>query len=236
MSDRLQPMDCSTPGFHVHHQLLELVQTPVHWVSDTIQPSHPLSSPSPPAPNPSQHQRLFQWVNSSHEVAKVLELQLQHQSFQCTFRTDFLYDGLVWSPCSPRDSQESSPTSQFKSINSSVLSFLYGPTLTSMHDYWKNQSFVCMDLCQQDNVSAFEYVIRLVIAFLPRSKCLLTLWLQLWCAVILEPKKIKSVTISTVSPSTCHEVMGPDAIMLIFWLEFKARFFTLLFHFHQDAF
>ena len=84
------PMDCSSPGFPVHHQLLELTQTHVHWVSDAIQPSHPLSSPSPPAFNLSQHQSLFQWVCSSHEVAKVLELQLWHQSFQWIFRTDFL--------------------------------------------------------------------------------------------------------------------------------------------------
>ena len=70
------PMNCRTPGLPVHHQLPEFTQTHVHWVSDAIQPSHPLSSPSPPAPNPSQHQRLFQWVNSSHEVAKVLEFQL----------------------------------------------------------------------------------------------------------------------------------------------------------------
>ena len=70
------PMNRSTPGLPVHHQLLEFTQTHVHRVSDAIQPSHPLSSPSPPAPNPSQHQSLFQWVNSSHEVAKVLEFQL----------------------------------------------------------------------------------------------------------------------------------------------------------------
>ena len=82
----------------------------------------------------------FPWISSSHQVAKVLEFQLQHQSFQWTPRTDLLLDGLVGSPCSPRDSQESSPTPQFKSINSSALSFLYGPTLTSIHDYWKNHS------------------------------------------------------------------------------------------------
>ena len=70
------PMNRSTPGLSVHHQLPEFTQTHVHWVTDTIQPSHPLSSPSPPAPNPSQHQSLFQWVNSSNEVAKVLEFQL----------------------------------------------------------------------------------------------------------------------------------------------------------------
>ena len=76
------PMNRSTPGLPVHHKLLEFTQTHVHRVSDAIQPSHPLSSPSPPVPNPSQHQGLSQRVNSSHEVAKVLEFQLQHQSFQ----------------------------------------------------------------------------------------------------------------------------------------------------------
>ena len=97
--------------------------------------------PFSPAFNLSQPQDLFQWVSSSHQVAKVLEFQFQHQSFQWIFRTDFLYDLLVWSPCSPRDSQESSPTPQFKSISSLVLSCLYSPTLTSVHDYWKTHSF-----------------------------------------------------------------------------------------------
>ena len=84
------PMNRSMPGLPVHHQLLQFTQTHVHWVGNAIQPSHPLSSLSPPAPSPSQHQGLFQWVNSSHEVAKVLEFQLQHQSFQRTLRTDLL--------------------------------------------------------------------------------------------------------------------------------------------------
>ena len=134
------PMDCSTPGFPVHHQLPEFTLTHVHWVGDAIQPSHPLSSPSPPALNLSQHQGLFKWVSSSHQVAKVLEFQLQHQSFQWTPRTDLPKGGLVGSPCSPRDSQESSPTPQFKSINSSALSFLHSPTLTSIHEHWKNHN------------------------------------------------------------------------------------------------
>ena len=80
------PMNCSMPGLPVHHQLLEFTQTHIHRVSDAIQPSHPVSSPSPPAPNLPQHQGLFQWVNSSHQVARVLELQLQHQSFQWILR------------------------------------------------------------------------------------------------------------------------------------------------------
>ena len=131
-----RPLDCSTPGLPVHHQLPEFTQTHVHWVGDAIQPSNPLSSPSIPALNLSQHQGLFQWVSSLHQVAKVLEFQLQHQSFQWIFKTDFL----AWPPYSPRDSQESSPTPQFKSSNSLVLSFLYSPTLTFTCDHWNDHS------------------------------------------------------------------------------------------------
>ena len=145
-------MNLST-GLPIHHQLPEPTKTHVHWVSDAIQPSHPLSSPSPPAFNLSQHQDIFQIISSSLQVAKVLELQ--HQSFQWIFRTDFLEDWLVWSPSRPRDSQESSPTPQFKNINSLALSFLYGPTLTSIHDYWKNHSFDYTNLFSKSNVSAF---------------------------------------------------------------------------------
>ena len=94
LTDSLWPMDCSTPGLPVHHQLPELAQTHVHWVGNTIQPYYPLLSPSPPAFNLSQHQGLFQWVSSSHQV---LELQLQHHSFQWIFRTDFLrLTGLIF--------------------------------------------------------------------------------------------------------------------------------------------
>ena len=102
-------------------------------------PSHPLSPPSSPAFSLSQHQGLFKRVSSLHQVARILEFQLQHESF-LWIQIDFLQDWLVWSPCSARDSQESCPTPQFKSINSSVHSFLYNPTLTSIHDYWKNHS------------------------------------------------------------------------------------------------
>ena len=141
MSDSLQPHELQHLRPPCPSLTPEFTQTHVHQVGDAIQPSHPLSSPSPPVPNPSQHQGLFQWVNSLHEVAKVLEFQPPHQSFQWTPRTDLLQNGLVGSPCSPRDSQESFPTPQFKSINSSELRFLHSPTLTSIHDYWKNQSF-----------------------------------------------------------------------------------------------
>ena len=133
------PINRSMPGLPVRHQL-PFTQTHIHRVSDAIQPSYLLSSPSLPTPNPSQYQSLFPWVNSSHQVAKVLEFQLQHHSFQRNPRADLLQNGLVGFPCSPRDSQESSPTPQFKSINSSALSFLHSPTLTSIHDHRKNHS------------------------------------------------------------------------------------------------
>ena len=130
------PMDCSTPGLPVHHQLPEFTQTHVLWVGNAIQPSYPLLSPSPPIFNLSQHQGLFKWVSSSNQVAKVLEFQLQHQSFQWILQTDFLYDGLVGSPCCPRDPQESSPTPQFESINSLALSFASGQTGDGKSEHW----------------------------------------------------------------------------------------------------
>ena len=132
------PVDCSTPAFPFFQYLSEFAQTHVHGVSDAMQPSH--------RPHPllllhlSQPQGLFKRVSSLHQVAKVLEFQLQHQSFQWVFRTDLLWDELAGSPCSPRDSQESSPVPQLKSFNSLALSLVYGPTLTSILDYWKNMS------------------------------------------------------------------------------------------------
>ena len=143
-------MNHSTPGLLIHHQLLSL---PKPMSIELVMTSNHLILCHPPTFNHSQHQGLFVWVSFLHQVAKVLKLQLQHQSFKWLFRTDFLQDWLVWSPCSTRDSQESSPTPQFKSINSSMLKLLYSLTLTSIHDYWKNQSFDKMDLCQQSKVS-----------------------------------------------------------------------------------
>ena len=126
-------LPCPSPTPRVYSNSCPLSQ----WCRPTISSSAvPFSS----CPQSFPTSGLFQWVSFSHQVAKVLEFQLQHQSFQRIFRTDFLWDWLVGSPCSPRDSWDSSPTPQFKSINSSVLSFLYSPTLTSIHDYWKNHT------------------------------------------------------------------------------------------------
>ena len=118
------PMNRSTPGLPVHHKLPDFTQTHIHRVSDAIQPSHPLSSPSPSDQNPPSI-RVFSMNQILHEVAKILEFQLQHYSLQRNPRADLLQNGLVGSPCSPRDSQESSPTPQFNSINSLALSFLH---------------------------------------------------------------------------------------------------------------
>ena len=141
MSDSLQPQGlqhhrppCPSPTHGTYSNSCPLSQ----WCHPTISFSVAHFSP---ALNLFQHQGLFQWVSSLHQVAKVLEFQLQHQSFQWILRTDLLLDWLVWFPCSPRDSQETAPAPQFESISSLVLSLLYGPTLTSVHDYRKNHSF-----------------------------------------------------------------------------------------------
>jgi len=129
MSNCLWPHGLQHTRFSVLHSLREYIQTHDHWVNDAIQPSYSLLPTSPPALSLSQHHSLFQWVSTSHPVARVLELQLQHQSFQWIFRVDFLEDWLVLFPCRPRDSQEPSPATEFESINFSTLSLLYGPTL-----------------------------------------------------------------------------------------------------------
>ena len=126
-------MNCSTPGSPAFHHLLELAQTHIHWVDDSIQPSHPLLHPSPPAFNLSQSQGLFQWVSSSDQMTKVWALQLQHQSFQWILRvSSFRIDWFDLLAC-PRDCQKSSLAPKFKSINTPALSFLYSPTGRSIH-------------------------------------------------------------------------------------------------------
>ena len=150
---------------------------------------------------------------------------------------NFLWDGLVGSPCSPRDCQESSPTPQFKSIKSLALSLLYSPTFISIHDYWKNHSLARWTFVGKVMSLLFNMLSRLVITFLPRSKCLLISWLQSPSSVILEPKKINSVTVFTVSPSTCQEMMGPDAMIFVFWiLSFKPAFSLFTFTFIKRLF
>ena len=143
---------------------------------------------------PSNSQGFFQWVNSSHQVAKVLELQLQHQSFQWIFRFNSLYNQLVWSPCSPRDSQEFSPEPHFKVLLCSAffIILLSHPNMTT----GKTIALTIWTFVGKLISWLFNMLSRLVITFLPRNKCLLISWLQSLSAVILEPKKIKSVIAS----------------------------------------
>ena len=172
MSDPLQPHGLQHTRPPVHHQLPELAQTLVRRVGDAIQPSHPLSSPSHPAFNLSQYQGHFQWVSSLHQVAKV-ELQLQYQFFQWIFRTDFLLDGLVGYYCSPRDSQKSSPTPQFKNIKFSVPSFLYSPHSHSYLTIGKTIALTRWTFVSKVLSLLLNMLFTLVIVFLPRSKLLL---------------------------------------------------------------
>ena len=154
---------------------------------DAMQPPHPLSSPSPPTFNLSQHHGLFQWVDSSHQVAKVLEFQPQPQSFQWIFRVDFFYDWLVWSPSSPRDSQESSPTPQFRSINSSGSAFFLVQLSHLYMTIGKTIVLTRWTLVGKVMSLLFNMMSRLVKFFLPRNKHLFISWLQSPSALILEP-------------------------------------------------
>ena len=124
-------------------------------LSVAIQLSHPLTSSSPSALNLSQYHRLFQWVVCSHQMIRILGLQCQHQSFQWIFRVDLPYDWLVWSPCYPRDFQESSPAPQFRGINSLAFCLLYGPAFATVRDHWENYT----DLRWWSNVSAFQHTL-----------------------------------------------------------------------------
>ena len=134
------PMNRSMPGLPVHHQLPEFTQTHVHWVGDAIQPSHPLSSLSPPAPNASQHQGLFQWVNSSHHVAKVLEFQLQHSVLPTNTQDWSPLGWTGWISLQSKGLSRVFSNTTVQKINSSVLSVLHSPNLTSIHDHRKNHS------------------------------------------------------------------------------------------------
>ena len=134
------PMNRSTPGLPVHQQLPEFTQTHVHRVCDAIQPSHPLSSPSPPVPNPSQHQSLFQWVKSLHEVAKVTGVSVLASFLPKKSQGLSPSEWAGWISLQSKGLSRVFSNTTIRSINSSVLSLLHSPTLTSIHDYWKNNN------------------------------------------------------------------------------------------------
>ena len=182
-------MDYSMPGLPVHHPLAEFTQTHVHWVSDAIQPSHPLSSTSPRTLNPSHHQDLFKWVSSSHQVAKVLEFQLQRQSFQWlvhsglnSFRMDWL-DLLAVQGTLKRLLQHHSSKVLILWCSVFFIVQLSHPYMTT----GKTRALTRRTFVGKVMSLLFNMLSRLVITFLPRSKCLLISWLQSPSAVILEP-------------------------------------------------
>ena len=216
-------MDCSMPGFPVHLQLPEFTQIHVHWVCDAIQPSHPLSSPSPPAFNLSQHQGF-----SNESVLSIRWPKYWNFSFSISPTND--YSGLISFRIDWLDLLALQGT--FKSLlqhHCSTASILWHSTcfiVQLSHPYMTTGktialtrwTFVGKVMSLLSNMLS-----NLVITFLPRSKHLLTSWLQSPSAVILESQKIKSVTVSTVSPSICHEVMGPDAMM---WMVIKQNYIS----------
>ena len=179
-------MDYSMPGLPVHYQLPEFTQTHIHQVSDAIQPSHPLSSPSPLAPNPSQHQGLFKWVSSSHQVAKVLEFQLQHQSFQWIYRTDFFR--MDWLDL--LTVQGTLGLLQHHSSKASILWHSAFFIVQLSHPYLTTGKTIALTrwtFVGKVMSLLFNMLSMLVISFLPRSKHLLIPWMKSPSAVILEP-------------------------------------------------
>ena len=157
-------MNCSTPAFPVLYCLLEFAQTPVHWVGDAIQPSQPLSPPSPPALSISQHQGLSQRVGSSRQVAKLLELQRQHQSFQ--------HSGF-WFPCSLSDFKEPFPVPQFESTILRCSAFFMVQFSHLYMSTGKTIALTVWTFVSKEMSLLFNMLSRFVIAFLPKSKHLL---------------------------------------------------------------
>ena len=182
------PTDCSMPGFCVLHHLLEFAQTEIHWVSDAILPSHPLSSPSPPVLNFSRHQSLFQWIGSSHQVPRVLELRFSISTSKEYSRLSSLK--IDWFDLLPVQGT----LKRLLQHHSSKVSILHHSAffmIQHLHSYrttGKTTALTIQTFVGKVMSLLFNMLSRLVIAFLSRSKCLLILWLQLWPAVILEPK------------------------------------------------
>ena len=205
-------MDCSMPGFPVHHQLLKVAQPDVHRVSEAIQPSHPLSSPSPPVFNLSQHQGLFQWVSSSHQVAKLLELQ--HQSFQWIFRVDFFrndwFELLAVQGTLKNLLQHHSSKEWILWRSASFTVQLSHPHMTT----GKTIALTRWTFVGKVMSLPFNMLSRLVITFLPRSKHLLISWLQLPSIVVSRVQKNKICHCFHSSPiylpwsdgTRCHDI------------------------------
>ena len=209
-------MDCSTPGFPIYPQLPEFGQTHVHRVSDAIQPYHPLYSPSPPALNLSQHQGLFSSESSLHITWP------KYWSFNFSISPFNEYSGLISFRIDWFDLLESKGLSRVFSNTTVQKHQCFGTQLSLFqlsHPYMTTGKTI--PLTRRTFVGKvvsliYNVLSRLVIAFLPWNKHLLISWLQSPSAVILEPRKIKSLNVSIVSPNTCCEVIGPDVMILVF--------------------
>ena len=200
-------MDCNMPGFPVLHYLLELAQTHVHWVSDAIQQSFPL---------------LFQWVGYSHQVPKYWGFSISPSKKYSRFISCRInwFDFLVVQGTLKSLLQQNSWKASILWLSAFVVQLSH-PHMTT----GKTIALTIWTFVSKVMSLLFNMLPRFVRAFLPRSKHLLILWLQSPYAVILEPKKIKSVNVSIVSSSICHEVMVPDAMIFVFWmLSFKPTF------------
>ena len=228
-------MNRSMPGLPVHHQLPESTQTHVHQVGDDIQPSHPLSFPSPPALNLSQDQGLFQWVSSSHQVARVLDFSFnispsnEHPGL-VSFRMDWL-DLLAVQGTLKSLLQHHSSKASILQHSAFFIVQLSHPYMTT----GKTIALTRWTFVGKVTSLLFNMQSRLVITFLPRNKRLLISWLQSPSAVILEPRKIKSssfhcfpIYLPWSDGTGCHDLSFLN-------VELEANFFTLLFHFPQEA-
>ena len=235
MSDFLRPHGLQHTRLPCPSPSPRACQTHSHWIGDAIQPSHPLSSPSPPAFNLSRLQGLFKWVGLCIRWPKYWSFSFSispsnEYSVLSYFRIDWFnllaVQGTLKSLLQHHSSKASIlQCSAFFMVQLSHPYMTTGKTIALT--MW---SFVRKVMSLLSNTLS-----KIVIYFLPRSKHLLISWLQSPSTVILEPNKIKSVTVSIVSPSICHRVMGPDAMILVFWmLSFEPTFFTLLFCLHQE--
>ena len=229
------PMDCSMPDFPVLHYLSEFAQTHVHCVNDAIQLPHPVTPSS--CSHSFQHHGLFQWVGSLYQVARYWSFSFsispsKEYSGLISFRTDW-FDLLAVQRCSL----------QHHNLKASVLRCSTFFMVQLSHQYMTTGKTIALTIwtfVSKVMLLLFSKLSRFVTAFLPRSKHLSSSWLQSPSTVILESRKIKSVTVSIFSPSICHEVMGPRAMILAFWkLSFKPAFslssFTLIKRFFSSS-
>ena len=209
------------PGLSVPHHIPKFAQVHVHCISDAIQPSHPLSSPSPPAFNPP----------SSRVFYSELTLHIRwpkYSSFSCSISPSNEYSGLIsfrtdWLHILAFQGTRKSLLQHHSSKASTIRhSLLYCSSLTTIHDHWEDHSLDYMDLCQQNNVSAFQHTVYICHSFPAKkqtsSDFKAAVMMISPSSVILEPKNRRSVTISTFPPSIWHEIMGPDDILFVLFI------------------